>query len=323
MGRPTPKNMFELEITDEPIDIIVPTHGRLDLTSHCVKALYANTRHPFRLIVVDDTTPDMEEGEDRTLEWFEKLMVDQRNITFIHSPKPFHSGNQIFNTGLNNSENRFVATVMNSVVAEPDWDIVPVSMMDNNPKIGIIGMKCLKLGWDEKQDGQIESAGIKMSGFTPCDMGRDEPGHRLTTAYPCFSVQWAFALLRRTAVEGQLDPDLWEGFVGFDDIDNSLVLRSRGWEAWYCGFGAGYHHTHATRGRDTTEALSKNRKNAEKFYKRWGYWDLFKQANPYAPEYFDDITLISQGGEPIDHDLKRASDEVVSKQPEDIRPQEE
>lgn len=292
--------IFEAEGMTEPIDIILPTHGRLqDLTIPCVSALYAHTKNLFHLIVVDDSTPDMDGGKDRTPEWFETLQIEQENITFVHSNKPFKAGNQIFNEGLKYSNNRFVATVMNSVLVEPDWDVVAVQMMANNPKIGIIGLKCLRFGWGDKWDGKIECAGINMTGYTPCDMGRDEPGHRLSVSYPCFSLQWAFALLRREAMTGNLDENLWQGFVGFDDIDNTLYLRYKGWEAWYCGLGAGYHFAHATRGSNEDETLIKNKMNAEIFYKRWGYWDLFRQMNPYAPEYYphDSIKFLCNADE--------------------------
>ena len=36
-------------------DILVITHGHLDLTMRCINALYAHTRTPFHLIVVDDS----------------------------------------------------------------------------------------------------------------------------------------------------------------------------------------------------------------------------------------------------------------------------
>ena len=282
--------VYKAEDTQEPIDIIVPTHGRLkDLTTPCVEALYAHTRSPFHLIVVDDSTPDMDDGGDLTPQWFKRLQIEYTNVTFIHSDTPYKSGNQVFNIGLAHSSNRFVATVMNSTRVEPDWDVVAIQMMAQNPKIGTIGLKCLKLGWGEKQDGQIESAGIVMTSYLPCDMGRDEPGHRRANSYPCFSLQWAFALLRREAVVGNLNEDLYQGFVGFDDVDNSLYLRYLGWEAWYCGLGTGYHLTHATRGYkgyDENDKILKNRQNAEIFYKRWGYWDKFREKNPYAPEYF-------------------------------------
>ena len=281
--------VYQAEGVTEPIDIILITHGRLeDLTVPCVSAIYAYTRNPFHLIVVDDSTPDMDEGKDKTPEWFKRLQIENTNITFIHSDIPYKSGNQIFNLALAHSKNRFAATIMNSILVEPDWDVVAVKMMSDKPKIGIIGLKCLKKDWIDETDGQIESAGISLNGFLPCDMGRDQPGHRLPVSYPCFSLQWAFALLRKEAVIGNLNEDLWEGFVGWDDIDNTLYLRYKGWEAWYCGLGAGYHSTHATRGSDSNDTLLKNRKNGEIFYKRWGLYDLFKQTYRYSPEYYPD-----------------------------------
>ena len=281
--------LYSAEGQTEPIDIILPTHGKLEeLTIPCVKALYAHTRNLFHLIVVDDSTPDMDDGKDQTPHFFQRAQIEWQNITYIHSEVPLTSGNQIFNIGLAHGTSRFVATVMNSVQVEPDWDVVVTRMMADSPSIGITTLKCLKLGWGEGEDGKIESAGINMNEYTACDTGRDAPGHRLAVSYPVFSAQWAFAMLRREAVVGNLSEDLWEGFVGFDDIDNSIFLRHKGWEAWYCGLGVGYHRTHATRGSNENDTLLKNKKNAEVFYKRWGYWDLFRAKNPYAPEYFPD-----------------------------------
>ena len=103
------------EIT-QPIDIILITHGRLDLTIPCVQAIYRNTRNLFHLIVVDDSTPDMDEGKDTTPQWFKRCSIECQNITFIHSDVPFKSGNQIFNLGLNAGNHRFIATIMNSII---------------------------------------------------------------------------------------------------------------------------------------------------------------------------------------------------------------
>lgn len=283
------EEVYQASEPGEPIDIILPTHGKLQtLTIPCVQALYAHTKAPFHLIVVDDSTPNMTEVSDdgketindATPQFFKRFQIEHTNITFMHSDTPFKSGNQFFNIALGECKNRFVATVMNSIRVEPDWDIVPIRMMAENPKIGIIGMKCL-MG----HNGLIESAGIRMVGVLPCDIGRDWPSHRLFGSYPCFSLQWAFALLRKEAVLGNLQ-EIWEGFCGWDDIDNTVYLRYKGWEAWYCGLGVGYHFTHTTRGSSEEMVLLKNRMNAEIFYKRWGYWDEFKKANPYAPEFY-------------------------------------
>ncbi len=267
--------LLEHEEVNQPIDIIMPTHGRLDLTMSSVNALYENTRAPFHLIVVDDST-------DLTPQYFEELKKEHTNITFIHSDEPYKSGNQIFNIGLQHGDSPFVVTVMNSVRVEPEWEVVGLKLMKDNPKIGAIGFKCL-FPW-----GLIESAGIGMMSFLPIDLGRDQPGHRLTCIYECSAVQWAFAMLRKEAIIGKLtentykglDEDTYIGFKGWDDLDNCFVLRKNGWQVFYCGLGVGYHTPRATRGTNTGNELDnwgKNQENSIIFYKRWGLWDKVKK----------------------------------------------
>jgi len=251
-----------------PIDVIVITHDHLDLTIPCIELLYENTKAPFHLIVIDDS-------QDVTPEYFAKLKKSGKDITFYHQDEPFKCGNQIFNIGLGLCKYEYVATVMNSVRVEPDWEIVALQIMAMDSKIGIIGFKSIF-----PHNGLIESAGIDFDGHKPIDIGRGMPAHRFTQVSEPPSLQWAFALLRKEAVVGNLDENVYHGFVGWDDIDNTMVLKKKGWKAIYCGMGAGYHLTHATRGSDNPSVLQKNKENAEIFYKRWGLWDLYVQSNP-------------------------------------------
>jgi len=243
------------------VDIIMPTHGRLDMTLAAVEALYENTQTDFHLIVVDDST-------DLTPEYFKWLQNEHKNITFVHSDEPYKSGNQIFNIGLKHGDSPYAATIMNSVRVEPDWEGTALQLMDDNSDIGAIGFKCLF------PSGLIESAGIALMNYVPIDLGRDEPGHRLSVIYECQAVQWAFALLRKEALnlsEGnyRLDESSYNGFRGWDDIDNCFVLRKNGWKIFYCGLGAGYHTPRTTRG----DKNATNYENSIIFYKRWGLWE--------------------------------------------------
>ena len=262
----------EISLPEEPIDIIMPTHGRLDLTMRSVRSLYEHTKAPFHLIVVDDS-------DDLTPTYFERLQKEKDNITYIHSDTPYKCGNQIFNIALKEAKYEFVATVMNSIFVEPEWEVVATEFMKQTPLAGIVGFKCLF------PSGIIESAGISMAGYTPIDIGRDMPGHRLAVIYECLAAQWAFALLRKKAVVGNLAEDVFHGFVGWDDIDNCFVVRSKGYKIYYCGMGVGYHEPRATRGRNDMDAHLKNRQNAEAFYKRWGYWDMFKKHSGKDEDY--------------------------------------
>ena len=265
-------NQYKVEPTKIPIDIMVPVHGRIDLTMKCVNALYERTSAPFHLIILDDTPQD-DTPDGLTGEYFRRLKKQHDNITYLHSPKPYKEGNEFFNEGLGFCKYDFVATVMNSVTVDFGWDMVAVGFMHHNPKVGIIGFKTLQ------SSGVIETTGIDIVGFTPIDIGKDCAGHQLTVMSERNATVLAFALLRKEAVKGNMQEGIYNGFVGWDDIDNSFVVRQKGWQIWYCGLGVGIHETRATRGSNSKEALLKNRANAEIFYKRWGYWDLYQKAN--------------------------------------------
>ena len=264
----------------------MPVHGRIDLTKEAVDALYQNTVTKFHLIIMDDSDASIREGAfhqvepwDVTAAYFEKFCKHKDNVTYINNPKPFRNGNEFFNLGFKYCKYDYVATIMNSVKVEPAWDRVALHLMKEDPKIGIIGFKNLF------PSGLIETAGIVFQGHVPTDFGRDEPGCRLNDNIEMRAVQWAFALIRLNAVfdratqKSILDDTLFEGFVGWDDIDNCLEVASRGWKIMYCGMGAGTHLPRATRGDNRVEAQRKNKKNAETFFKRWGFMDSYRSLN--------------------------------------------
>lgn len=258
------------DIQPTPIDVIMPAHNNLELTMTCVKNLYNYTSLPFHLIVVDDST-------DLTPLYFAQLAKEKDNITYIHSDEPYKSGNQFFNIGLANCKHEFVATVMNSIVVQPEWELVAVEILKKDLKVATVGLKCL-FPW-----GTIESAGIEITqamefggfqvaGLYPVDIGRNLPAHLLCNSYERQAVQWAFAIHRKEALLGNLDENLYNGFKGWDDIDNCFVLRKKGYRILYCGNAAGYHYPRATRGVQPTdeEGFRLNRENAATFRKRWG-----------------------------------------------------
>lgn len=263
------------------LDIMVPTHNNIDLTKRCVQSIYFNTQSPFHLIIVDDSTDKL------TPLYFKELMTNGvaplnkvTNLTFIHSDVPFKEGNQFFNIALRYTKSEYLATVMNSVRVEPEWELFAIhNLMAQNPNVGLIGFKCL-FGGDSQKSGHIESAGIKMVKYLPTDVGRDLPGHRMNNVYEPDAVQWAFALIRKKAALGNLEEGIFNGFKGWDDIDNSFALKAKGWRILYCGMGCGYHEPRATRGDNGEAAAKANRENGEQFYKRWGLWDLFLKDHP-------------------------------------------
>ncbi len=265
----------------EKLDIVVPAHGHLDHTMRCIESIYQNTLSKFHLIICDDSETSITNNQDNPVdpidvsnEYFSRLTQRYNNITYVKRSEPFISGNQFFNEAIKHMETPYLVTVMNSMRVQPEWERIAMKLMRENPKIGCVGFKCIF-----PDTAKIECAGIKIeNGFMPCDLGRDEPAHYRTTIYEVEAIQWAFALVRREAVEGNLDENLFYGFKGWDDIDNCFVLRSKGWKIFYCGYGVGVHHPRATRGTNSADGFIKNRENARKFWKRWGFWNNYLES---------------------------------------------
>lgn len=283
-------------------DILVPTHNHLEQTMRCIGALYTYTATPFHLIIMDDSTDGL------TPRYFKQLQKKHDNITYFYlgyQGRQFKCGNEFINKGLEYCKTPYMAMVVNSITVEPDWEIAGMHLMRSDPEVGVIGFKCLK------HEGYIESAGLMITPDRSSlrDIGAGQAGHRLSKVYECLAVQWAFVLLRKAAIVGNLDEHLFHGFKGMEDLDNCFVIREKGWKVLYCGLGAGYHQALATRDAtgDTT-SLRQNLENRELFAKRWGFWEIYHKIFPYLGEMLPDV-------QPRSGDTVRAIEEVV-KEPE-------
>src|SRR3989304_8189982 len=87
-----------------PIDIMLPVHGRPELTIKAIKAVYTNTRSPFHLIILDDTDAAIEQGSFHRVEptdiispYLERLAKERSNVTYHKHPEPWKEGNEFFN----------------------------------------------------------------------------------------------------------------------------------------------------------------------------------------------------------------------------------
>lgn len=269
--------------TSEPqLDIIVLTHGRLELTIRCVKALFQHTKVPFHLIVMDDSSPDMDEGTDLTPLWFDKFCATHSNVTYAHSDVPFKSSLEIFKLAFPYCKTEYVTVVVNSMVVEPEWEFASLQLMQQNPVIGMMGFKAVRMGTQ-----LIESAGLATTkdGSTLSDMGRGQASHRHSKVYECDAVQWAFVLLRLEAVKDNLGEDIYHGFKGWEEFETCFTMREKGWKIFYCGLSVGYHQTLATRIAASPEDITKNLQNREIFTKRWGFWKLYRKYNAVGEFY--------------------------------------
>jgi GT2 family glycosyltransferase len=121
-------------------DIFVPTHGRLDLTTSCIQALYERTQTPFHLIVAD--TEDQK--KDLTSIFLQGVAEKYPDVTYLRPPegRDYKSGNEFFNQAFAAAKTDYIVTCMNSVRVEPEWEIAALSIMKNQKDVGIVGFKC-------------------------------------------------------------------------------------------------------------------------------------------------------------------------------------
>ncbi len=240
------------------LDIIIPTHNKVQLTIQCLEALYKNTPEPFRLIIVDDST-------DFTPDYLRLQNIEHGNITLIHSDKPYKTGNQTLNIGLAEVKTDVAVFMANSTFVEPDWTLYPPSIMNESPKVGIIGAKLLY------QSGIIEHCGIVFADSAPgvlMDIGRGEPGHRHSMVMEVPAVGFALVFLRMEAMP-LFDETTYIGWGGYEDIDACMQVKENGWQILCCGMCSAYHTAAATRLKDKATFDKNMLENRRRFVKRW------------------------------------------------------
>lgn len=105
------------------MDLVVPIHGGLPLNRIFFESLRANTRHPFRLIVVDNHSPDA------SGEYFRSQKGSHFEVVVLSNDR-----NQCYpvsmNQGLRLSTSSIVGLLNNDIVFGPGWDVELVTAIE-------------------------------------------------------------------------------------------------------------------------------------------------------------------------------------------------
>lgn len=244
---------------EKTLDIILPTHNKLEMTIQCLNRIYMFTSIPFKVFMIDDS-------DDETPIWVENHRHEYPALNYVRPEdgRKFTCGNEIINLGLKLSDSPYVAHICNSILVEPQWADMGYLLLKQYPDVAVVGFKLLL-----PSSYLIEHAGIGLGDTVPIDLGRHSLSHHHTYIKKRDAVAWSMVLLRREAVEGNLEENIFHGFRGWDDIDNCLTLREKGWKILYCGAGAGIHYAHYTRHAKSPEDREKIYDNMKTFIKRW------------------------------------------------------
>ncbi len=243
----------------KPIDIILLTHNNLSNTMRCVEALYQNTQEDFKITVIDDSI-------DLTPLYFARLKEGTGNVNYIRPDVKITSANQAINIGLKNTESDPVLFITNSTFVEPLWLSYALRIMEQDPKVGLVGFKLIF----PETNTIIEAGEIVYPDGNRPNVGMGEPSHRYTHIRPVNAIGWAVVLIRRAAIPvGGLDETTYIGFRGADDTDNCLEMVKAGWKIIYNGCGAAYHKLGACVGGGTDEGKAETAENWRRFIEKW------------------------------------------------------
>jgi len=122
----------------EKADIVFLTHNNSDMSLKCLDVLKENTHHPFRLIWVDN-------GSD--LVHYDR--VRQKVEEFNHIIHKFEFNRfyaRAINQGIILSNAKYIVTLSNDVLVSDGWLKKLLTIMEGNPKIGILSPMTNKIG---------------------------------------------------------------------------------------------------------------------------------------------------------------------------------
>jgi O-antigen biosynthesis protein len=233
------------------VSIIIPTRDRVELLRPCVQSLLEKTTYSrFEVIVVDNGS-----SESTALRYLASLSRDPRVRVLRHDEEFNYS--RLSNCGVQRANADFVLLLNNDVsVIEPGWLQEMVSH-GIQPEVGAVGARLLYPDDRVQQAGVILGAGLHgVAEVAHRGLARGDPGYfsRAILAQELSVVGAACMLVRREVyleVGGFDERDLK---IAFNDIDFCLKLRARGYRIIYAPAAELYHHEHASRGSEYTEA---------------------------------------------------------------------
>jgi GT2 family glycosyltransferase len=248
----------QLARCDDPVvSIVIPVHGRFDLTQRCLASLAAHQSSlGFEVIVVDDASPD---GTAAQLAKYEEVRVVSlaKNVGF----------GRACNLGADRARGRFLVFLNNDTEVTGGWLDALHQTFINDPTAGLVGAKLVF------PNGTLHEAGsLIFRDGSAMNYGRGEdPSH------PAYNMLRDVDYCSGACV--MIPTELFRRLSGFDPLyapayyeDGDLAFRVRqlGLRVLYQPFAAVIHHEGGTSGTDVSQGPKRFQVlNQEKFRDRW------------------------------------------------------
>ena len=125
-------------LVKEKVDIVFLTHNMPDMSLKCLDALQKYTRHPFRLIWIDNGSEIAHYREIR------KKVEQFNHIDHRFNDNRFYA--RAINQGIVMSNSRYIVTLSNDVFVTDGWLKKLLLIMEGNPKIGLLSPLTDRIG---------------------------------------------------------------------------------------------------------------------------------------------------------------------------------
>ncbi len=113
-------------------DIIIPVWNQLQLTKDCIEHIIKNTRHPYKLVIIDNGS------ERQTEEYLKGIDRDSRlQVTLIRNEKNLGYVKAV-NQGLRASDADYVCLLNNDTKVGEQWLEELIKVAESDAKIGIV-----------------------------------------------------------------------------------------------------------------------------------------------------------------------------------------
>ena len=247
--------------------IVVPVYNQLDYTEACFASLEANTRYPWRLIVVDNGS------QDGTREYLADLSARWDNLTVITNERNL-GFTLATNQGMRAADGRYVVLLNNDTTLTPGWLQGLVMVAESDDRIGIVGPKILHP--ERHNIWVIGGLVFRKGGLVDPPPGqhaeRDDPSFR--APFECQYVEGSCMLVKRTVIEevGTLDEAFAPAY--YEDTDYCFRAREAGFRLVYSPYSEIYHYSMVTAkavGAEDPSYAAAARRNDRTFKERWAH----------------------------------------------------
>jgi GT2 family glycosyltransferase/glycosyltransferase involved in cell wall biosynthesis len=208
-------------------DIVIVNHNTSGALIQCVESIFAITKMPYQIIVVDNASQD--DSVDRILALRDpriRLIRNHRNLGFAKA----------VNQGIKAGMSPYIFLLNADVRVTENWLYPLIRCFEKDADTAVIGPKLI----DSK--GRITGAGVVGSNQNFWARGFREqngPG-RYDRAQDCISVSGAVFGIRRSLLDsiGYFDENY---FMYYEDTDYAFQARSKGYRVVYCPASTVYH----------------------------------------------------------------------------------